>query len=412
MINHLLLVPTSISDRDVETYRSDLMKANSVFHSLYKLEQSFTRSVLPTLNGSKICIDPQWLRTQNYEYETLQNEVRDGLNAGKGSNLSSVEHDFIHYMELNSLYFTKDLQQLDALSTLHPVYSKFKEFLKAQQFHQQWVEKLTPYYSKTNNCLELTGHWRSFTSYTGRITSSKLPLTSMPNKMKQWVVPSELGCTIWSIDLSNAELRFLSLYSNDQQLTVDLRNGRDIHHIVGTLFKQHLPYKGNEPDHRKAAKTFIFATLYGAGDVRLTEGLKKSGYDIQSNDVTHIKKIVFTRYVTLERYFKSVENSDLVGCFFGPIHPLVNMTCSQKRNFALQSSIATAIKILSLIATSMRLKVISIIHDEIWVEVPDTRNPIWMIQLEKTFSDSLKASHPLFPADGLLKIKKLGGTFL
>jgi len=336
--------------------------------------------------------------------------MRNGLNADKGSNLSSVENDFIHYMAVEGLYFTKDFQQLDALCTLHPVYSMLKEFLKTQQFQKQWVQKLIPYHSKANNRLELTGHWRSFTSYTGRITASKLPLTSMPNKMKQWVVPSQLGCTIWSIDLSNAELRFLSLYSKDQQLTNDLRNGRDIHQIVGTLFQQHLSYKGDEPNHRKAAKTFIFAMLYGAGDVRLAESLKKSGYNIQSNDVFHIKKIIFSRYDTLEGYFKNVENSDLVNCFFGPICPSVNMTASQKRNFALQSSIATSVKILSLIATSMHLKITCIIHDEIWVEVPDNRDSLWILQLEREFTHTLKVYHPLLPTNELLKIKKIGGN--
>lgn len=379
---------------------------------MYKLEQTFSHSVLPTLNEGKVCVDYSWVSGQQEQYDTLICKLQKRLPANRTYHPESLEQSILQYMSSIGLYATKDLAQLDALSSLHPVYRMVSELLKAQQFHKQWVNKLIPYYSKTSDRLELTGHWRSFTSYTGRITASKLPLTSMPNKMKQWIIPSESGCSIWSIDLNNAELRFLALYSNDQQLTDDLKNGRDIHHIVGTLFQQHLSYKSNEPDHRKAAKTFIFAMLYGAGDYRLAEGLKKSGYIIQSNDVIHIKKTVFSRYTSLEGYFKSVESSDLVNCFFGPIRPMVNMTCSQKRNFALQSSIATAIKILSLIATSMRLKVISIIHDEIWVEVPDTRNPIWMIQLEKTFSDSLKASHPLFPADGLLKIKKLGGTFL
>lgn len=410
IIHHLLLIPTSISSNVVEEHLPSLLNANAALRSLYSLEQAFTHSVLSTLNEGKICIDPQWVHTQNYEYKILQNKVKNSLNTDKCSNLNNTEHEFLQYMKLNGLHFTKDLKQLDALSTLHPVYSMFKEFLKAQQFQKQWVQKLIPYHSKANNRLELTGHWRSFTSYTGRITASKLPLTSMPNKMKKWIVPSELGCTIWSIDLSNAELRFLSLYSRDQQLADDLRNGYDIHHIVGTMFKQHLPYKGHEPDHRKAAKTFIFSMLYGAGDVRLAENLKKSGYDIQSTDIIRIKETIFRRYASLEGYFKSVENSELMSCFFGYIRPLVNMNSSQRRNFALQSSISTTVKILSLIAKSLHLKINCIIHDEIWVEVPDNRDSLWILQLEREFTHTLKVYHPLLPTNELLKIKKIGGN--
>lgn len=405
----MLLVPNSISSNIVEVYVPSLLDANVALHSLYSLEQAFTRSVLVALNRRKICIDPQWLCTQNYEYETIQNEVRDGLNAGKGSNLSSIEHDFIHYMELNGLYFTKDLQQLDALSTIHPVYSKFKKFIKAQQFHRQWVEKLTPYYSKMNNRLELTGHWRSFASYTGRITASKLPLTSMPNKMKQWVIPSKSDYSIWSIDLSNAELRFLSLYSKDEQLTDDLNNGRDIHSLVGTLFQQNLSYTGDEPNHRKAAKTFIFAMLYGAGNFRLGESLRKHGYDIQSDDVNRIKKTVFSRYASLEGYFKSVEESEIVGSFYGPILPLITLKPNQKRNFALQSSISTAIKLLAFEVTRMNLEIVHIIHDELWIQVPDSNHCSWQKDLTENFSRILLSHHSNFPVMGLLDIKKNGG---
>ncbi|TDM23087.1 DNA polymerase [Macrococcoides canis] len=394
----------------MEEHLPSLLNANAALRSLYSLEQAFIHSVLPTLNGGKICIDPQWVHTQNYEYIILQNKVKNSLNNDKYSNFNNTEHEFLQYMKLNGLQVTKDQQQLDALSTLHPVYSMFKEFLKAQQFQKQWVEKLIPYYSKVNNRLEITGNWQSFTSYTGRITSSKLPLTSMPNKMKKWVVPSELDCTIWSIDLSNAELRFLSLYSKDQQLADDLKNGCDIHHIVGTLFKQHMSYKGNEPDHRKAAKTFIFSMLYGAGNARLAEGLKKSGYDIQSSDIIRIKDTIFSRYASLEEYFNSVENEELVRCFFGCIRPLVTMNSSQRRNFALQSSISTTVKILSLIAQALHLKITCIIHDEIWVEVPNNRDSLWITQLDKKFRHTLKTHHPLLPTNGLLKIKKIGGN--
>ncbi len=393
----------------MELCRSDLLKANSAFHLLYSLEQTFTYSVLTTLNESQICVDKGWISNQQNQFNKLVQEIQERIPTNRISSSESLESSILHYMSSKGLYVTKDMEQLDILSVIDPVYHVMKELLKAQQFQKQWVTKLTPYYSHSNNRFELKGHWRSFTSYTGRVTASKLPLTSMPNKMKKWMVPFNPTSYLWSIDISNAELRFLALYSGDQQLTADLNEGQDIHWIIGNIIQKHLEYQDSEPNHRKAAKSFIFAMLYGAGDLRLLKVLKKHGYCVGIQHIDEIKSLIFRRYTLLESYFKKVEIEPTVNCFFGSLFPMIDMTASQKRNFALQSSIATAIKFLALIATDNGLKIVNLIHDEIIVEIPFSQDSSWQSDVQNQFIHLLKQFHSSLPTNGVIKIKKIGG---
>ena len=48
----------------------------------------------------------------------------------------------------------------------------------------------------------------SFSSYSGRISASQMPLTSMPKRMRKYVISSSSEKELWSIDLNQAELRF------------------------------------------------------------------------------------------------------------------------------------------------------------------------------------------------------------
>ncbi|PKE67168.1 hypothetical protein CW663_09520 [Macrococcoides caseolyticum] len=384
-----------------------MLSTNPALHSLYTLEQTFSYSVLNGLNESKICVSPQWLIFQEYERKELITELRDKLPASKANDLEKLEQDILKYMSMNRLYLTTDKAQLSTLETLNPVYSMLKKLLKMKQFQKQWVEKLGPYYSVARQQIELNGHWKSYSSYTGRITASRLPLTSMPNKMKRHVVPSRSNCSLWSVDFSNAELRFLACYSGDKQLSNDLVNGLDVHLLVGDVLKKVLESSEKEIDHRRAAKSFIFAFLYGASNYRLNSILTKAGYSVDNTDVENVKKKIFARYPTLSMYFNKVEQTDTVNSFYGPLLPLVTFTPNQKRNFALQSSISTAIKLLAFEVTRMNLEIVHIIHDELWIQVPDSNHCSWQKDLTENFSRILLSHHSNFPVMGLLDIKKM-----
>lgn len=409
MIQNLLLVPSSIREDDIFRHLPTLLNTNTSFHYLYMLEHTFNHLVLTPLNDQKVCIDKKWSTKQNNRYNELIYALQNELPPKIGSNFASLDEGLLQLMVAKRLYVTKDKEQLKALSNKDPVYKMMKKLLNAQSFQKQWVDKLIPYYDEDNKRYELTGRWRSYTSYSGRITAKQLPLTSMPNQMKELMIPYHQENNLWSLDLSNPELRFLAAYSRDEQLIDDLSNGRDVHSIVGTVFQNHLRHTDTHHNHRKAAKTFIFAMLYGAGDARLHETLVKNGYSVNRDEIHQVKRMIFNRYQSIEAYFQTVESTPNVNCFFGTICPMVNMRASQKRNFALQSSIATSIKILAILAAEMRLKIVCIIHDELIVEVPKTCPTSWQGELLTQFTHTIKHFHPALPIENILQIKLHGG---
>lgn len=407
MLHHLLLVPTSISIHDLKSFSDTMLSTNQALRLLHTLERTFSHSVLNGLNENKIYVSPQWLVFQEDERKELISELRDNLPASKATNLEEMEQDILQYMLMNRMCLTKDMAQLSALEPLNSVYNMLKRLLKMKQFQKQWVEKLDPYYTAAGQQIELSGHWKSYSSYTGRITASRLPLTSMPNKMKRYVVPSRPNCSLWSIDFSNAELRFLACYSGDRSLSDDLVKGRDVHLLVGDLLQKVLKPSKNGINHRTAAKSFMFALLYGAGNYRLKSILTSAGFSVDDVDVENVKKNIFARYPTLNMYFSKVEHLDTVNSFYGPILPLVTLTPSQKRNFALQSSISTSIKLLSLEVIRMNLEIVHIIHDELWIQVPDSKQISWQEKLTDNFSKILLSHHSTFPITGFLEINKM-----
>lgn len=116
---------------------------------------------------------------------------------------------------------------------------------------------------------------------TGRMTHSKPNLAQVPSSGSLygpecracWIVPK--GYKLVGIDASGLELRMLAHYMKDDAYTAELLSG-DIHTInmkaAGLIL-------------RSAAKTFIYAYLYGAGDAKIgaiVGGGKKQGKQLKA----------------------------------------------------------------------------------------------------------------------------------
>ncbi|WP_313020667.1 DNA polymerase [Macrococcoides bohemicum] len=411
MIQNILLVPTSIRDDDLKGHLPALLKANKTFQLLYALEQSFCSEVLSTLTERCVYIDFKWMIDQHHEYHQFLNTLQFQIPSLTHCDDVYLKRQILKLLEEEGLEVTTDLHLLKQYSTQHHLYMQLYQLIKKQYFYKQWVMKLQPYRTEDLKRLRLHGSWRSSTSYTGRITASKVNLTALPNAMKPYIVPSSQDSTIWSIDFVNAELRFLALYSGDKQLQKDIAEKVDIHEKIGNIIHQQFGTHSVKPQSvRSIAKTFIFAMLYGAGSKTLGSILKSGGYPIDNKTVKVVQSAIFIHYESLEQYFRQVENDVYIRTFFGYVSPLVALSKTQKRNFALQSSIATAIKLLSLIVSDLGLEIINIIHDEIWIEVSNELQSDWFSDLEQKFKDTINKFHPDFCCESFLKIKQIGGS--
>lgn len=407
MLQHLYMVPEGISDNDLLQYKGLLMKANPAFKALEVLECEFNSSVIVGLNNNKICIHRDWLSHQQHAYNIKINQLCSDI--GISTSLSS--DGLMHWLERQIVNdgqkFTTDLKYLTDNKHLHPLYEVLLALTKVSIFHKQWFIKLLPLVNKETELIEISGHWSSYTSYSGRVTATNLSLTSLPNKMKAYVVPSKEDSTIWSIDFNNAELRCVGYLSRDKQLLEDLNEGVDVHSVIGSMIEKVLNQSPTNNGYRKTAKTFIFAMLYGAGDTTLRNILMKKGLHASVSDVLRLKQLIFGRYSSLEAYFEQTVKRDWVDTFYGPIYPLITMSGPQKRNFAFQSMIASALKLLAITCVRQKLEVINLIHDEVWVQVPNSTELNWQEHLEKQFTKIILKNHPKFPVHGLLKMEKL-----
>lgn len=407
MLQHLYMVPEGISDNDLLQYKGLLMKANPAFKALESLECEFNRSVIEGLNNNKIYIDSDWSAYQQNAYDIKINQICKDI--GISTSLSS--DGLMHWLERQIVNdgqkFTTDLKYLTDSKHLHPLYEVLLALTKASIFHKQWFIKLLPLVNKETELIEISGHWSSYTSYSGRVTATNLSLTSLPNKMKSYVVPSKEDSTIWSIDFNNAELRCVAYLSQDKQLLEDLNKSVDVHLVIGSMIEKILNQSPTNNDYRKTAKTFIFAMLYGAGNTTLSNILSKINANANVDDVVQLKRLIFERYASLEVYFEQIVKKDWVDTFYGPILPLITMSGPQKKNFAFQSMIATALKLLSITTVAQGLEIINLIHDEIWVQVPNSFKPQWQEQLKNEFKKIMLNHHPSFPMHGFWKIDKL-----
>lgn len=407
MIQNILLVPTSIRDDDLKGHLPALLNANKAFHLLYVLEQSFCSEVLSTLTESCVYIDFKWLIDQHHEYHQFLDTLQVQIPSLTHCDHVDLKRQILKLLEEDGLEVTTDLHLLKQYSTQHHLYMQLYQLIKKQNFYKQWVMKLQPYKTEDSKRLRLHGTWRSSTSYTGRITASKVNLTALPNAMKPYIVPSSQASTIWSVDFNNAELRCVAYLSQDKQLLDDLTNDIDVHSVIGSMIGMVINQAIPNNDLRKTAKTFIFAMLYGAGDTTLCNILVKNGVCATVYDVKRLKQFIYERYNFLETYFEQTVKREWVDTFYGPIYPLVPMSEPQKKNFAFQSMIASALKLLAITCVRQNLEVINLIHDEVWVQVPNSNEALWQEQLKKQFTKIILKEHPSFPINGFLKVDKL-----
>ncbi len=407
MLQHIYMVPKGINQTDLLKFKGALIRANQTFKALEDLENEFNRTVLKRLNNTKICIHRDWLDYQQHTFNIKINQLCSDIGISSSLSSDNLMNLLKYQIEKDGLRVTTDLKYLKDNKHIHPSYEVLLSLVKTNIFHKQWYRKLIPLLNKDEGRIEISGNWSSYTSYTGRVTATNLNLTSLPNRMKAYVVPSKEDTTIWSIDFNNAELPCVGYLSQDKQLLKDLTEGVDVHSVIGSMIKRVCNQPLTNDELRKTAKRFVFAMLYGAGNTTLGNILAKANLDANTNDVVQLKQLIFERYTSLEAYFQDVVKRDSVSTFYGTIHPLVTMSNPQKKNFAFQAMIASSLKLLSITAVAQELEIINLIHDEIWIQVPNSVEQKWHEQLKKTYTKIILNYHPCFPIAGFLKIDKL-----
>ncbi|NUI93714.1 DNA polymerase [Staphylococcus borealis] len=373
-LSKLFLLPSNISPNVIESNLDNLINTSSVFNNLYLLEEKIS-PIISFIENKGVFISSSWMESE----------------ISRLNNLFDTSH------ELNSLITFLNSKKRKGNSIVDKELSHIKK----------WIIPLEMTSNKSASIFKIQGEWNLYSSYSGRMTAKKMPLTSIPKSMRKHAIASSLHKELWSIDLNQAELRFLAYYANDQFLLNHFSTDQDMYSYIGSLIT---PYNRNAQSERlrNICKTFFLAWLYGASTNTLMKKLRKNGFDITSVNVNHILQQLERTIPQAVHYLDLCSSQNEVQTFFGRVMPLVKMKESVKRNFALQSSVATAIKLLMLEAYKLDLDIVHVIHDELWIEVkPSYSN--WQELLQQNFAKTINSYHNGFPLNNILKFNQLKG---
>ena len=194
---------------------------------------------------------------------------------------------------------------LEAIKHKHPIVEKILAHRALKKLISTYVDALPKLINKRTNRIHTS--FNQAVTATGRLSSSNPNLQNIPvrgddgREIRKAFVPEE-GCTFFSADYSQIELRIMAHLSGDEHLVNDFREGRDIHAATAARIF-HKPIDDVSRDERRKAKTANFGIIYGISAFGLAERMEVSR--------TEAKELItnyFETYPKVKEYMhKSVE---------------------------------------------------------------------------------------------------------
>lgn len=410
-VRNLLLLPENYRISDQRVIVREVLERNSVFKKLYDLECS-VQPIIDTIQKSGLMVSNDWFEQGLESKRSSLNQATDELNQYMSTDYESIPKEavkrFWEKKDMTPAYSRGDLNKYRNLDPTYQLWLKIKDH---ESYLKQWQENLKTKGTQLPAGVLIKGNWMSFSSYTGRVTAKKLPLTSIPKQMHDYIIAPE-GHKIISLDLNSAELRFLAHYSGCKSMMAKFLMGQDAHKETADLIQEILS-SGTAIDSglaRDIAKNYVFSMLYGASTNTIANNLRKVYPTITTADVIEIKDRFNRNFPEIEQFLLVRERSDTLLTIYGGVKPLVQLGDTQKRNFTQQASVAVAIKLL-LLEIHKQFQIIHVIHDEIWFLVPkEEKTNKHISKIQADFYQVIQALLPGFPVENLLTLNQIGGN--
>lgn len=390
-----------------------LLQKHSIFKELYLIEKKIS-PILSTLEESGLLISGEWFKSGLQEKQNQLVAVRNEINQMIGEAVSNqVDEVKLHqYWKYRGLPVANGFDALKKYKKLHPTFQMMLIYKNHQNYLKMWGHKLLEKGVAVNGSFLLKGTWGSFSSYTGRITARDLPLTSMPSAMRDYIVPPT-GQQIVSLDLDHAESRLLTRYAECDSLKKQFNRGIDIHAKTAKLFRDNIAgHEVNDEQARQLAKQFTYSLLYGAGRQTITKNMQKVFDGITNADVVAWIDEFYELYPELLVFLEERAESSKLLTTFGEVKPVKKFTRTQKKNYALQAGVSVAIKLLMTTLAELDIKIIHVLHDEVWILQEADMNVDKLIKhVEEAFKRKIKRHFPELPMNGILSKEKIGGKY-
>lgn len=246
--------------------------------------------VLARMERNGVCLDTESLsetgRLFNERMEKLEAEIHEL--AGHPFTITSpkqVGEVLFDELQLNSKakktksgQYSTGEEVLEGLKDKHPIVQKILDYRGLKKLISTYIDALPKLINPQTGRIHTS--FNQAVTATGRLSSSNPNLQNIPvrgddgREIRKAFVP-EPGCTFFSADYSQIELRIMAHLSEDEHLVQDFRDGRDIHAATAARVF-HKPIDEVTRDERRKAKTANFGIIYGISAFGLAERMEVS----------------------------------------------------------------------------------------------------------------------------------------
>ncbi|MCB9254871.1 MAG: DNA polymerase I [Bdellovibrionaceae bacterium] len=368
--------------------------------------------VLADMEDTGVLVDDKALEKLNVQLEEEIEQVQENVYelAGEEFNLNSPKqlgHILFEKLKLPVVKKTKtgfstDESVLETLAKSHPIAQWLLGNRELVKLKSTYVEGLlTRIHPETHR---IHTRFNQTVAATGRLSSSNPNLQNIPVSrdgkydIRSVFIPKD-GCSLFSADYSQVELRLLAHMSEDPELLKAFERDEDVHaHTARLIF-------GTEEvssEQRSVAKTINFGVIYGQTPYGLSQQLK-----ISTSEAKSFIDNYFARYASVKSFMQKLigqaQKQGYVTTILGR-RRFVKEIDSKNRmrremaerlaiNSPLQGTAADMIKLAmidiynKLSEQKLKAKMILQVHDELVFEVPNdekkTLEPLVLQAMEK-----------------------------
>lgn len=292
------------------------LKENGIEDLFYNIEMPLV-PVLAYIERNGMKLDLEALKQTSEDFTARMNEIEKDIFslAGMEFNISSPKQVgevlFEKLKVVEKAKKTKTGQYstsedvLESLRSKHPVVEKILEYRGLKKLLSTYIDSLPLLINPQSGKIH-TSFNQTVTS-TGRLSSSNPNLQNIPirdedgKEIRKAFIPDE-GCTFFSADYSQIELRIMAHLSEDKNMIDAFLSGYDIHAATAAKVYK-IDISEVTKDMRRKAKTANFGIIYGISVFGLAERMA-----VDRKEAKELIDGYFETYPKVKEYMdKSIE---------------------------------------------------------------------------------------------------------
>ena len=374
------------------------LKKNDAEKLFYEIEMPLV-PVLVNIESNGVRLDTEALKQSSEHFTTRLQSIEKEINTlaeGEFNNASPKQVGEILFDKLKIVekakktktgqYVTSE-EVLESLRNKHDIIGKILEYRGLKKLLSTYIDALPQLINPKTGRIHTS--FNQTVTATGRLSSSNPNLQNIPirdedgKEIRKAFIPDD-GCSFFSADYSQSELRIMAHLSEDKNMIDAFLSGYDIHAATAAKIYK-VDIKEVTADMRRKAKTANFGIIYGISVFGLAERM-----NVDRKEAKELIDGYFETYPQVKSYMdKSIQVAREHGYVETIFHrkrflPDINSRNAVVRGYAernainapIQGSAADIIKVAMariyerFKAEGLKAKMILQVHDELNFSVP------------------------------------------